>query len=558
MPKKHNKTYNIQRGNYVHPSLASAKADHGEASSSSSATVNEKLNQLRIAQSPKPPPERIDQITAAITQKSVPPHLRAVLNIPETAAPAPRPGIRRRRPPDQPPGQPPGPAAPQSWMERSQHAPAHIRAQAQRRARRSTGHLQARLRPPNVHGLPGVEMPVKDTLLEQCFTAMAQKWEFISEYEQLNLATMPARLKSILLSYLAAFGPDPGINVGDLRLLFLTNNEVQGGTGTHDFRRCDLAGLIWGDLTLPRLEKYLLSTDKKASGDSKSLSSEILDSWDQEGQEITPALSTNRFSGLTHLSLARPDRRSPLLWSSLISIMSNLPRITHLSLAYWPAPSLTPNSNTASVYARGSPPVQMSGTGFYSHTLDDDFDEASNILRRLSLATVCLEWLDLEGCSEWWPALIWGIDEASKERRASFANHQRPMREIGQRRLPGQDSTRMGQATFDWTSQPTVGPDWNGPWRSIRRIKLGQGWVPIYWSDVPLQGISSSIVRSLQDYLDRGDDRDSSVERVEQVSRDGKIQWFAREQVAQNVHVAIQGERFGGAKLELDRGWAVS
>jgi hypothetical protein len=91
-------------------------------------------------------------------------------------------------------------------------------------------------------------------------------------------------------------------------------------------------------------------------------------------------------------------------WSDLLKISPNLNKITHLSLAYWPQPTTTPNAVTASISTRyGS--VSASGTPFYSD-LDDDWHEATNILRRLSVNTYSLEWLDLEGCN-WLKALTW-------------------------------------------------------------------------------------------------------------------------------------------------------
>ncbi|KAF2230887.1 hypothetical protein EV356DRAFT_453073 [Viridothelium virens] len=543
MPKKHNQNFNLSKTRYVHPSLTSTKENHGEASSGPSPGVNERLNQLRLSQSPKASPEKVDQITAAVTQKSVPPNLRAVLNIPEPAAPRPKPGVRRRRLP----GQPAGPAAPQSWMERSQHAPSYERARARKRARYSAAQSKTRFRPPDVDRLPGVEMPKKGSLVEQALKTMAIEWEFVSEYEQLNLATIPARLKSALLSYLAAYGPETGITLGNLRSLFYTEEQIPGGTGTQDFKRLDLAGLIGRDLTLNPLVRYLanpdrpMSSTKRRSYGAESQKAELLESWDQEGLEISPALNINSFSAITHLSLARPDPNSPLLWSSLISLTSHLPTITHLSLAYWPAPSLTPNSNTASVHAKGSPrPVQLSGTGFYSHSLDEDYSEASNILRRLSLNTICLEWLDLEGCCDWWPALIWAICTDRSQRNESNA--------------------RRTDAANEWSSQVPLGPDWNGPWRFICYIKLSQGWVPTNLTQATMQWGPCGVLRSLQGYLDRSKEsgRDTSIEWIEDAGRLELSEWIPLERRAQVIKAMIQRTRNGGNIVEVDHGWTVS
>ena len=400
-------------------------------------------------------------------------------------------------------------------------------------------------------------MPIKGSLLDHAFKAMAEEWEFISEYEQLNLATIPARFKSLLLSYLAVLGPETGISVSELRLLFYTDYDVPGGTGTQDFRRLDLASLIWGDLTLPGLERFINSLDKprstnpQESDEVRSQEAELLDSWDEESPQLSPSLTNNRFSALTHLSLARPDPNSPSLWSSLLSITSTLPTLTHLSLAYWPAPSLTPNSNTASVHARGSPgPVQLGGTGFYSHSLDNDYSEASNILRRLSLNTICLEWLDLEGCCDWWPALTWATnkqrDQSSElQSRADF----RPYRER---------NVRISAATRERGSQVLLGPDWNDPWRFIRCLRLSQGWVPSSSTRGSLRGNPTSILKDLQDYLDQGHDGDPPVEIVEDVSGYELSEWVQVERRARSIKTTIQRTRIGGNIVEVDHGWTVS
>ncbi|KAL9087233.1 MAG: hypothetical protein Q9165_006727 [Trypethelium subeluteriae] len=458
-------------------------------------------------------------------------------------------------------------------MERSQHAPAYARARARKRARYSAAQLEARLRPPDVDHLPGVDIPEKGSLVDQAFKAMALEWEFVSEYEQLNLATIPARLKSVLLSYLAVYGPETGITLGNLRSLFYTEEQIPGGTGTQDFKRLDLASLIGRDLNLTSLERYTASPGRPISSANRRnyateiQRTELLESWDQEGSEISPSLNSNSFSAITHLSLARPDPNSLSLWSSLISITSHLPTLTHLSLAYWPAPSLTPNSNTASVHAKGLPgPVQLSGTGFYSHTLDDDYSEASNILRRLSLNTICLEWLDLEGCSDWWPALIWAIGKVRNQRSGvqsiepRRAGREEPIQQRRAAQPSDENNARRSEGANEWSSQAPLGPDWTGPWRFVRCIRLSQGWVPTDLTQGALRGGPSWIIRSLQDYLDRSKDsgRDTSVEWVEDVSSHEISEWAQVERRARTIKTMIQRTRTGGNVIEVDHGWTIS
>src|ERR1700712_3945388 len=93
-----------------------------------SRSVNERLAQLRAEQAPRPTIEHRNEIAALATAHSMPPALRQILQIPETAPLQPNIRSRRQRIIN---GRraPPGPAAPESWLASSHHAPAHLRAQ---------------------------------------------------------------------------------------------------------------------------------------------------------------------------------------------------------------------------------------------------------------------------------------------------------------------------------------------------------------------------------------------------------------------------------------------
>lgn len=121
MPKKHTPSY----------AHTKPKPTYGSASPTSSRTplpltVNERIQQLRREQAPKSTAQRRDEVTEVVTKRTVPPHLRRILQMAEVDSPLPKPGTRARpqRPGARPP---PGPAAPSSWLTSSRHAPAHIR-----------------------------------------------------------------------------------------------------------------------------------------------------------------------------------------------------------------------------------------------------------------------------------------------------------------------------------------------------------------------------------------------------------------------------------------------
>ena len=80
--------------------------------------------------------------------------------------------------------------------------------------------------------------------------------------------------------------------------------------------------------------------------------------------------------------------------------------------------------------------VNYAGTSAYSHVLDDDWSEAVLILRKLSKALYGLEYLDLTGCGDWFPAL-------RKEADAEVT---------------------------------MVSVDWAGDWGKVTTLKLGSGY----------------------------------------------------------------------------------
>jgi len=126
MPKKHTPSYTTTKPTYVHPSLQSSRAPATASSPAGTQTVNQRIQQLRREQAPRATPEVRDELTAAVSNRTVPPELRRILHIPEVNAPKPKANARTRRvvggtrPP-------PGPAAPNSWLQTSRRAPAYMR-----------------------------------------------------------------------------------------------------------------------------------------------------------------------------------------------------------------------------------------------------------------------------------------------------------------------------------------------------------------------------------------------------------------------------------------------
>lgn len=160
------------------------------------------------------------------------------------------------------------------------------------------------------------------------------------------------------------------------------------------FFRLDVSGALGQSLTFKQLTELV----QKPAPATEAIPEQ---SWDDSiPNSLSPPIPT-----LTHLSLSHP---SPAIsWSRLIAFAKHTPALTHLSLAFWPVPSLNPNANTTVMASRYAKDVQYGGTNYYSHSLDGDFREAAEVLRRLAAKLYNLEYLDLTGCADWIRALRW-------------------------------------------------------------------------------------------------------------------------------------------------------
>lgn len=139
-------------------------------------------------------------------------------------------------------------------------------------------------------------------------------------------------------------------------------------------------------------------------------------SWEESiSNPLSPPIPT-----LTHLSLSHPSPATS--WSRLISFTKHTPALTHLSLAFWPVPSLNPNATTTVMASRYAKDVQYGGTNYYSHSLEGDFREAAEVLRRLAAKLPNLEYLDLTGCADWIRALRWVGDGDDSDRGVDWGS----------------------------------------------------------------------------------------------------------------------------------------
>lgn len=335
-------------------------------------SVNDLLSNLR--QSNKSQNDKNGMLLSQAA--TMPPAVRHALQLPDT--PEPRPRMPRRTDAN---GRrlPAGPRPPSSWTETPKRSIIGARQQS-----------QGRNHPENVMHLPGANAP--RGLVDTCLRRMAEDWGFHSDYNTYYLATMPTRLRVLLLSYIAVYGPDEGVGIEGLNNILRPPpgaNAEDDFSGNDNFRRLDVSCAIGRSISFSQLSESIISPEEEASEETWEIRSN----------------PTSFLPFLTHLSLSHPPPN--ISWTKFLSFAKNVPTLTHLSLAYWPVPSLTPNSKTATISPRYGTSVQYGGTSLYSHSLDGDWSEAAGILKRLSWSLYNLEWLSLDGCTEWAPALRW-------------------------------------------------------------------------------------------------------------------------------------------------------
>ncbi|KAJ5051949.1 uncharacterized protein L3040_001710 [Drepanopeziza brunnea f. sp. 'multigermtubi'] len=388
MPKKRFTSQYSKPPSTVHPSLNS----HSHAASSSSShndakpTVNDLISSSRkLNVSPSGP------APATVTTPTLPPQIRSLLSQPETPVPHAR---NRRRLDANGRRIPPGPAPPRSWLEGSRYS-------------YGSGRSLTRVLPTDVRHLPGLpdEERKGATLQDMCLREMARQWEFVRDYEMNNLVDVPGGLRMKLLSYLAVYGPDEGVGFEGLKSLFIPpsyedgSSDVDPGEHNEGIFRLDLSGAMGNSISFKQLVELVQMPEPQAEADSVELS------W--EDTSLSKPLSAT-LPMLTHLSLSHPA--STVSWPRLLSFAKHVPNLTQLSLAYWPVPSLTPNAKNTVVQSTHGQDIQYGGTNYYSHSLDNDFREAADVLRRLADRLPGLQYLDLTGCTDWLQALRWTGD----------------------------------------------------------------------------------------------------------------------------------------------------
>lgn len=239
---------------------------------------------------------------------------------------------------------------------------------------------------------------------------IALDWDYQRIYNVFYLYSLPDRLRMALMSYVTTIH-EPGLSLSDLRIvLFPQVPEADGGdyetrlsqsSLNEGVTHLDLSTSVGRSIKLRELSTLLFPSEP----DSEE---SVLESWDSAD---VPPIPLPLLPNLTHLSLATsPETSAFSSWRQLLSLSVHLPTLTHLSLAFWPVPTMTPNSTLTKVVTAQGQSIPVGGTNFYSHSLDNDYSEAILILRKLSENMYGLEYLDLTGCSLWLNALTASAD----------------------------------------------------------------------------------------------------------------------------------------------------
>ncbi|XXG94246.1 hypothetical protein Hte_000500 [Hypoxylon texense] len=469
MPKKRHQS-KYSKPPSVAPPILSSSSSRAASEHQHERSVNQLLAELRRHSIRNNGPQSANSNTFNVATPTVPPAIRQILQIPETPAPAPRRPQRRdvngRR-------VPPGPPPPRSWISLAQscHAPADLADAA------AAGGATTRIQ----HWpLPGAYVPGAGSLIDQALRRMALDWEQQRRWNQFYLYALPSRLRTALLAYVSEYY-EPGVAARDLRLVLAGPADealARYGVGKPDLASLngdvfylDLAGSVGKSVTVRELGELLFPPTAVAEVG-------LQDSWDSSEPVAGPA---KLLPNLTQLSLAiDPGSTSSVSWKQLLSLAGKLPTLTHLNLSGWPEPSLTPNAKFAKV---ASPltgaSIQYGGTGPYSHTLDSDWSESIQVLNRLSKSLYSLEYLDLTGCGDWFPALMKESD---------------------------------GDFTIDFV-------DWVGNWGKITTLRLRSGYA------LPETHATRGQYQRIADWIEAA----AAVEKHIRVQRHGRGRWITVE-----------------------------
>lgn len=434
MPRKRNSPRFPKHTTPVHPSLSSSSsASRGHhhiprslhsASTTTGNLVNDLIQRQRLSSASPTPKVTEPSLSRAgsVQAQTLPPSLNAILQGPDHPF-IMDPGLTYhmvRRSTRTVGRAPAGPPPPNSWLQQGNHVSREQDSSAEDEDENEDDFILEKSEgDPPIDPLPGLSVPDKGSLQYQTLKSLALRWDWHLEHEGDNLAALPMKLKERILYFVANFNHGMMTRAG-LEVLFSGDSGPEDLAVTENLTHLDLGTSIGSGCSLDDLIKIFVHKTHHVSAFKQEDKNLIIpDAWDAPEAVSIMHHQLPSFSFLTHLSLAHPFKAC---WISLLRLAPHLATLTHLSLAYWPPPSFREVKNDQH---RSVPFL------FQQKLIGNGLNEAPKILRRLSRATYCLQWLDLTGCCGWL-----------------------------------------------WALQCTDGPDWAGSWRRVQMVKAGLDQAP--------------------------------------------------------------------------------
>lgn len=375
---------------------------------------------------------------------------------------------------------------PKSWQDNKRSDASQLQKSKNAQPRR-----REHIPPECLDELPDLYLPEERSLMFQILKAFAINWEWHVQYDQYNLVMLPTRLKEALVRFIARYSPQ-GINRHGLEILFMDDTTLEDAGDNEDVAHLDLSTLIGYSLSLKELKDFLMKVpNTSTSAELKIENESIPDNWDAPSRFSMSHNRVSRFPYLTHLSLSHPHNAS---WKSLLNLAPHLANLTHLSLAFWPRPTLNPLPPIDSEI----PLDNMSyGSATFQRAPASNWSEHGAILRQLSKKTYSLKWLDLTGCCAWIRAL-----------------------------------------------QCDGGIDWDGAWRMLETVKVGQGWMPDCLKDENMKLGGDDIDKFKKDSVFGFENRNSTG---------ALTNWLRYEKQIGKLEQAVNEVRVRCARKKVDR-----
>lgn len=444
MPKKFKQHNLAQQYNGLSTQSSSSTSD------TVSVSVNDRLERSRKAQllADRNRYQKLRQQSE--TQRSIPPELGLLLGVPRIAPPRAR--VRsdwRVRLPNRTPGPPP----PKSWLDQDVEVDASSSWAGSHGSRTQSlaWHTYCRHAPlSRFSALLRHDMVKPGSLMHYALRKLALEFNVTLRPDPGLARYLPPRALIALPSYVQAYGPSIVLTHRDLPIFVTCISHESGYT-------LDFDGMLGPRLAVKDLVRLLKHSS--TAGSDPEHETTTTETWEDEYMaSIAPAMPLHGLAGaLTHLSLSHPQ--GAVSWQDLVALTSQTAGLTHISLAYWPYPAW---SASTIPYEDVLVPAHDCHIRVLGRRLPEQRREARDIIRRLSVNTFNLHWLDLEGCEDWWQEIVDNCDGWPSEILSGRGEFRAPI--VLPRHWPAIQDTGASASCADWASS----------WRQVTYLRLTQ------------------------------------------------------------------------------------